>query len=182
MIAPCIVCGDELCGAGWEGSEPYCNQPSGGTGFDTEGHYGSTVFDPMNGNTLSISVCDDCLVTASEQGRVLLGRDYKPVVSAIDLGDGRLGRPVQVGRTLSPRALVPWVRGARMEQDDEALEIEPEEVGVLDKVEWLPFVATWLTSQKGSQPAGEVPPAAAMPGLRPEAPARRWCVGCDGRA
>jgi hypothetical protein len=140
MIAPCIVCGAELDGYGHyiEGSEPYFNQPDGGTGFTTEGHYGSTVFDPMNGNTLSISVCDPCLTTAGEMGRVLLGRNWKPVVAAVD----GLRRPTIVGQVPVHRALTIWDPHANVEQneegDDARVEIEPEEVGVIDGVQWWP--------------------------------------------
>lgn len=35
--------------------------PIGGTVFRTYGHYGSTVFDPMDGSYLEIVVCDSCL-------------------------------------------------------------------------------------------------------------------------
>lgn len=134
MIAPCIVCGAALEDGGWQGSEPYFNQPSGGTGFTTHGHYGSTVFDPMNGNTLSISVCDPCLVSTGKQGRVLLGRDWKPVVACLD----GLKRPTHVGTTAAPRALTAWDPEADVEHDDEAMEIEPEEVGVIAGVQWAP--------------------------------------------
>lgn len=36
-------------------------QPLDGLGFITLGHYGSTVFDPMDGSTWEIIVCDPCL-------------------------------------------------------------------------------------------------------------------------
>lgn len=138
MIAPCIVCGGELDGLGGyvEGSPPYFNQPEGGTGFTTQGNYGSTVFDPMNGNTLSISVCDDCLTTAGKNGRVLLGRDWKPVVAVLEGSR----RPIIVGQVPVQRALTVWDPAANVEDneegDDAPLEIEPEEVGVMSGVQW----------------------------------------------
>lgn len=135
-VAPCIVCGDTLDGLGAHifGSEPFFNQPEGGTGFTTSGHHGSTVFDPMNGNTLSISICDDCLVKAGHEGRVLLGRDWKPVIAVMP---GRR-HPEHVGQADAPRALTTWAPDAHVEADDEALEIEPEEVGVITGVLWAP--------------------------------------------
>src|SRR3982751_6880204 len=47
------------------------NQPYNGTSFITNGHYGSTVFDPMDGTQLEINVCDDCLRTWGKKGNVL---------------------------------------------------------------------------------------------------------------
>lgn len=41
-------------------------QPMGGLHFLTYGHYGSTVFDPMDGSKLNIAVCDDCLTKNKE--------------------------------------------------------------------------------------------------------------------
>ena len=42
------------------------NQPYGGLAFQSEGHYGSTVFDPMDGTYLEVNICDECLLRASE--------------------------------------------------------------------------------------------------------------------
>lgn len=64
---PCIICGKQL--------EPVmrdndCNQPYGGTSFTSHGHYGSTVFDPMNVGghlTLEINICDEDMVALAEQ-------------------------------------------------------------------------------------------------------------------
>jgi hypothetical protein len=63
---PCIVCGRELRHAMGGGST---NQPNDGLCFDTGGHYGSTVFDMMDGE-LQISVCDPCVVAAAKAGKV----------------------------------------------------------------------------------------------------------------
>lgn len=35
--------------------------PADGTAFVTYGHYGSTVFDPMDGSKANIVICNDCL-------------------------------------------------------------------------------------------------------------------------
>ena len=43
------------------GGEPDV-QPMDGLAFVTTGHYGSTVFDPMDGTYLEIVICDKCLV------------------------------------------------------------------------------------------------------------------------
>lgn len=63
---PCIVCKCAL--PNIPGTH---NQPSGGTEFMTEGHYGSTVFDPMDGSILAINICDQCLTAALSSGLVL---------------------------------------------------------------------------------------------------------------
>lgn len=47
------------------------NQPLDGLAFSTGGAYGTTLFDPMDGSTLEVNVCDPCLRKASEQRRVL---------------------------------------------------------------------------------------------------------------
>ena len=40
--------------------------PMDGLHLLTYGHYGSTVFDPMDGSKLDIAVCDDCLTEDKE--------------------------------------------------------------------------------------------------------------------
>lgn len=52
----CIVCKTELNNLDEDGV-----QPDDGVEFSSFGHYGSTVFDPMDGTFLSICVCDDCI-------------------------------------------------------------------------------------------------------------------------
>lgn len=47
-------------------------QPSGGLCFMTYGHYGSHIFDPMDGSTfLEVVICDDCVKHARETGDVI---------------------------------------------------------------------------------------------------------------
>lgn len=71
---PCIVCGTRLDAA----MPDTQNQPFAGTCFDTHGHYGSTIFDPMmDREYLEIVVCDDCLRFASRRGQVLLRREHR---------------------------------------------------------------------------------------------------------
>ena len=40
-------------------------QPMGGVAFLSHGHFGSSVFDPMDGSIIQIVLCDPCL---SEKG------------------------------------------------------------------------------------------------------------------
>lgn len=51
-------------------------QPNDGLAFYTQGHYGSTYFDPMDGSYIEICVCDECLESADKAGRV-----YRPTVT-----------------------------------------------------------------------------------------------------
>lgn len=77
---PCIRCGKQL-GQIWDQkesvSESLENQPYNGTAFCTNGHYGSTVFDSMHGETIEINVCDTCLLDAAKEGRILYYRSIK---------------------------------------------------------------------------------------------------------
>jgi len=42
--------------------------PIGGTAFHTEGHYGSSVTDHMDGTVTTVCVCDNCMIALLEQG------------------------------------------------------------------------------------------------------------------
>lgn len=55
---PCIICERELRNV----MEDCDNQPYNGTTFQSQGHYGSTIFDPMDGLYLELNICDPCLV------------------------------------------------------------------------------------------------------------------------
>ena len=114
---PCIVCGKELENIFGEESD---NQPYEGTAFQSEGHYGSTIWDPMDRAYIEITVCDDCLRAKSAQ--VLQGRAYKLVMC----------RGMYVGTTAAERPLVPWNPD---DSDDgvKPLEVEPEDIHAIDK-------------------------------------------------
>ena len=74
MKTNCIVCNAEV--ENWDGVYPDNESqihPIGGTVFRTYGHYGSTVFDPMDASYLEIVVCDTCL--ASRMNRTYGGSD-----------------------------------------------------------------------------------------------------------
>ena len=78
MTGSCIVCHAPL-----EHLNEQCTQPRGGVDFFTYGHYGSTLFDPMDGSVLHISVCDPCLQEAARHGRVVIGsQTHVPPVSS----------------------------------------------------------------------------------------------------
>lgn len=77
MTLPCIACGAELESA-WPHDvekDENLNQPYAGTTFISHGHYGSTVWDPMDdARRLEVNVCDPCLLVAGKGGKVLLGQ------------------------------------------------------------------------------------------------------------
>ena len=62
----CIKCDKEM--DNYLGARGY--QPGDGLAFYTQGHYGSTHFDPMDGTSLHIAVCDDCIAAAEARGIV----------------------------------------------------------------------------------------------------------------
>lgn len=57
----CIVCLAEVKNWNSEHHDENVVHPIGGTAFRTYGHYGSSVFDPMDASYLDIVVCDQCL-------------------------------------------------------------------------------------------------------------------------
>lgn len=123
---PCIVCGKELRNV--MPDEGVTNQPSGGTAFSTQGHYGSTAFDPMDWSELEINVCDECLTRAGREQRVLHGRSDVPVVCY----------DMVVGRTRQTSAPVHWTPDLAPLGRDQ-VEMEPDEVGNFElypEVEW----------------------------------------------
>lgn len=60
----CLKCNIDL--EDVQGGQPHI-QPMGGLAFMTYGHYGSTIFDPMDGSWLEIAVCDNCLLDYFKQ-------------------------------------------------------------------------------------------------------------------
>lgn len=63
----CIVCHKRL----EEAIPDSVNQPYKATTFMTQGHYGSTFFDPMDGSYLEINVCDECLEKARSDEKIV---------------------------------------------------------------------------------------------------------------
>ena len=58
----CIICEKETPNSDYmypEGKAEF--HPSDGTQFRSYGHYGSTVFDPMDGSYVDIVICNSCL-------------------------------------------------------------------------------------------------------------------------
>lgn len=69
---PCFVCGENLQSA----APGVVNQPLDGLAFTTHGHYGSGVYDPMDGSWLELNICDVCVLAGKE--RVLRGQSVQP--------------------------------------------------------------------------------------------------------
>lgn len=62
------MCGVELRSACLDNK---INQPLEGTAFMTHGHYGSTLFDSIDGSEyLEIAICDNCLRRNSKHTRI----------------------------------------------------------------------------------------------------------------
>lgn len=124
---PCIVCGKELDNVDREA----VNQPHSGLAFTfvTHGHYGGTVFDPMDGQFIEINVCDECLVTAGEEKKVLLNRDVRLVLCG----------GVIVGHQKVKREYLQWKKGVDGGTDIEVdcLRVNENEVGTdIEDVTW----------------------------------------------
>ena len=77
MKSTCIACEREL-----DNVMDLGLQPVDGIAFNSQGHYGTSVFDPMDGSRIEIAICDDCVVKAGKKGSVLLYRPFaeKPEV------------------------------------------------------------------------------------------------------
>jgi hypothetical protein len=62
MKTNCIICKREV--ENWDEAYPEDAlkvHPIGGTSFRTYGHYGSSVFDPMDASYIEVVFCDPCL-------------------------------------------------------------------------------------------------------------------------
>jgi len=124
----CIACGKELKNV----DETAANQPYKGTAFQSHGHYGSTIYDPMDGRYIEINVCDECLKDKRE--RVLEGREAKPVM----FDDALVGWCKTPGRMP-----VPWKVEQSVFDEDDVLHIEPE---VLERPDLYPEIVKWNVS------------------------------------
>lgn len=71
----CFCCGRQM--GNWVYDMPIrngdtvhvCIHPIGGLHFSTRGHYGSRVFDPMDGKDtkLEIAICDECIIDKAKR-------------------------------------------------------------------------------------------------------------------
>lgn len=67
----CLSCGEELDNLDYnmQDGKRVEVHPMSGLHFRTYGHYGSTVFDPMDGSYLDIAICDECVAKNLENVR-----------------------------------------------------------------------------------------------------------------
>lgn len=78
MKPNCIVCNTEV--ENWDEAYPDHTgtvHPIDGTVFRTYGHYGSTVFDPMDASYLEIVVCDQCLKARLDRTYEGVNEEYR---------------------------------------------------------------------------------------------------------
>lgn len=81
FVLPCAVCGKQLEAA--LGNAGGVNQPYAGTAFSTPGHYGSTIFDPMDGSTIEITICDSCVANIRDKGRIMYRMETEHATVAV---------------------------------------------------------------------------------------------------
>lgn len=135
---PCIVCDRQIESM----DDSYINSPYAATAFESHGHYGSTIFDPMNGSFLELNVCDPCLRRLAGEGKILLGQDRKRVVA----GDGM---PMFVGWLPVKREMTTWSPGT---EDDFDVVVSVDDVGNSDlypEIEWHEPAVEWAREQRG---------------------------------
>lgn len=127
-------------------------QPSEGLHFNTTGAYGSTSFDPMDGSSLNIIICDDCIVAGAREGLVML--DQKYVGIGFDPG-GEIKSVFPSGYYCPDRNPVLWDPDKNY-PDQEPLMVEPEEVAeakalhstVMWKASAVKYAREWLEAEK----------------------------------
>lgn len=70
----CIKCNKKLTNI--TGDLENALQPNDGLAFITYGHYGSTVFDPMNGDSMQIAVCDGCIKALDKRKKLVYNESH----------------------------------------------------------------------------------------------------------
>lgn len=124
---PCIACNAAVESI----DDSYINSPYKATAFQTEGHYGSTIFDPMNGTYLELNVCDECLRRLAAEGKILLGQQRRRVVT-----DSPIGMPMFAGWLRVKREMTVWSPGT---EDDDDVTVDWNAVGDSDlypEIDW----------------------------------------------
>jgi len=106
------------------------NQPDNATEFYSEGHYGSTTFDPMDGTEIVVNICDNCI-------RDRVANPLNPV------GYRQVYVPIRcmgfyVGRQYVDSQMVPFT--LQEESGDDVVEVTPDQLGeaLNARVWWFP--------------------------------------------
>jgi hypothetical protein len=149
MTKPCIICGTEL--EIMQGTE---FQPNDGIAVETQGNYGSTVFDGcFDGDVLLFIVCDECMIKAGEQERAFTTRARRPVYSTFD------GHETVVGWEKLDRPIIPWKKDMPGWLQDDHAYFDPEEVGTnIPNVEWFEYLIPHIQAEvKGEPIKREIP-------------------------
>lgn len=105
---PCIICGTKL-----QACFDYVAQPDDGVMCSTSGNYGSTVYDPFDGRFLAFNICDECLVIAGQQGRLMESRRSRPVWALTPMridGVQKKLKTIVGSQELAERDYAPWSR------------------------------------------------------------------------
>lgn len=83
MKTHCLICDEQV--KNWDEAYPKGEEqihPVDGTVFRTYGHYGSTVFDPMDASYLEIVVCDQCLGARLDRTYEGVNKEYQAQLDA----------------------------------------------------------------------------------------------------
>ncbi len=81
----CLVCSKELDNMQYDGQDgkPIEVHPMGGLHFQTYGHYGSVIFDPLGtGESLDVAICDLCVMKNLDKVR---GSGKKSLEDNVDM-------------------------------------------------------------------------------------------------
>lgn len=149
---PCIKCGRVLENSSVGEKRPLANQPNDGISFNTNGHYGTTVFDPMDGSFIEINICDPCISQASREGLVLhvscrrlvvaneyFTGEFENMTRTFNRDEATIVMPTMVGWQNIDCDYKMWNVDER--ERVEPLTIETDEIFEIDNVEWLPAAA-----------------------------------------
>lgn len=119
---PCIICGRRLMRV----SDEYEAQADDAVMCSTSGNYGSTVYDPMNGEVLLFNICDKCLVAAGnhKNARIVTHRRSIPVTTDVPISDGRWVVSGVGSRVIADDPLVPWNETLERRDETEYLPVE----------------------------------------------------------
>jgi hypothetical protein len=121
---PCLVCGRELLRT----AEQMEEEPDAGVMCYTHGNYGSTVYDPFDGEYLAFNICDPCLVAAGEAGRLMATRASRPIKAYIPLESGRRLLSIVGSERVDGRPYVRWHQGLAGDGDERIFDPEVDEM------------------------------------------------------
>jgi hypothetical protein len=125
---PCVICGKRLP----QCSGDYVAQPYGGVMCQTNGNYGSTVYDPlMSGRYIAFNICDECFVQKGDEGVLMESQEARPVRAMMPMGpNGEKGLSIVGWQKVRNIPFEPWTRdtdrGMFDENDSYVLDLNGE--------------------------------------------------------